>query len=87
MRLCVAAPKMFGVQLANLSAERFVFLLQRRDTPHGIGMSAPPRAGLLPPFQILTPHDGPFGAQPIDFRQGPRNQRRQIRACGSRFQR
>jgi hypothetical protein len=82
-----AATKPFGLQLADLATELFVFLFQGRHTLHGIGVAAPPIAGLLPQFQILTPQSGYFGAQLIHFCQEPRNQRRQICACGLRFQR
>ena len=82
-----AASKTFGLQLAKLTAELFIFLFQRRDPPHCIGMTALPIPGLLPQFQILTPQSGYFGAQLIDFCQEPRNQRRQICACGPRVQR
>jgi hypothetical protein len=81
------ASKAFGLQFANFAAELLVFLLQRRDTPDGVGMSAAPIAGLHPQFQVLTPQSGRFGAQLIDFPQESRNQRRQIRVCGSRIQR
>ena len=37
-------------------------------------MSAPPVAGLLSQFEILTPQVGHLGAQLIDFRQEPRDQ-------------
>jgi hypothetical protein len=82
-----AASKAFGLQLANLTAELFVFLLQRRDTPHGIGVSAPPIPGLLPQFPILTPQPGHFGAQLIHFGHEPRDQRSQLGSCGDRFPR
>ena len=68
------AAKTFGLQLADLPAELFVFLFQGRDSPYGIGVSAPPISGLLPPLQILTPQLRYFGAQLIHFRQEPRNQ-------------
>jgi hypothetical protein len=73
-----AASLTFGLQLADLAAELFVLLLQRRDWPDRIGMSAPPVSGLLSPFEILTPQVGHLGAQRIDFRQEPRDQRGQI---------
>ena len=69
-----ATSKAFGLQLAILAAELFIFLLQRGDTPQSIGMSALPIPGLLPQFQILTPQLRYFGAQLIHFRQEPRNQ-------------
>ena len=80
------AAKTFGSQLADLPAELFVFLFQGRDSPYGIGVSAPPISGLLPPLQILTPQAGHFGAQLIDFCRKPRHQRSQIWACGHRLQ-
>src|SRR5205823_3810003 len=70
------ASKPFGLQLANLTAELLIFLFQRRESPHRIGMSALPIAGLLAQFQILPPQPGYFGAQLIYFCQEPRNQRR-----------
>ena len=77
-----------STQIAEeVTQDVFVFLLQRRDTLHRISMSALPIAGLLPPFQVLTPQSSYFGAQLIDFCQKPRNERRQIRAGGCCFQR
>ena len=82
-----AASKTFGLQLANLTAELFVFLCQRRDPPHAIGVSALPIPGLLPQLQIFTPQSGDFGAQLIHFRQEPHNQRSQICIRPDRLQR
>lgn len=82
-----AASKTFSLQLAHLTAELLVFLFQRRDTPHGIGVSAAPIPGLLSQLQIFTPQSRHFGAQLIHFRQKPRKQRRQIGVSGLRIQR
>src|SRR5438552_1787196 len=79
-----AASKTFGLQLANLTAKLFVFLFQRRDTPHSIGVSALPIPGPLAQFQILTPQAGHLGAQLIHFR--PHHQRSQLYIRGDPVQ-
>ena len=72
------AAKTLGLQLANLTAELFVFLFQRRHATHRIGVSAAPIPGLLPQFQILSPQPGYFGAQLVHFGQQPNDQHCQI---------
>jgi hypothetical protein len=66
-----AAPKPFGLQLADRTAALFVRWLRDRQTPHGSGVSTRPRAGLLPQCQQVTSQLGPFGAQLIQFRHDP----------------
>jgi hypothetical protein len=57
-----AASVAFGLQFANLASKLSVFLLQRHDPLHGVGMPAPPVTGLLSQLEILAPQVANLGA-------------------------
>jgi len=55
------------LELAVLTAKLCVFLLQGRDAPHGVRVSALPITRLLPQFEILPSQTVHLGPQPGYF--------------------